>query len=410
MSIFHKIVSASLSPNAEGDDVLLAVKLLFRPWEWLRGSGVKRVEEWFGKNFREYRAISFNSGRSALFGILKSFDLKKGDEVLVQAFTCVAVPNSVLWTGAEPIYVDIDRSLNIDLLDAQKKVTSKTRAILIQHTLGILADMDNVLAFAKKNNILVIEDCAHSLGATCRGKKIGSFGDAAFFSFGRDKVISSIFGGVAMVHRRHETQCMKLKDFHKKCSLPDIFWVFQQLLHPVLFSIILPTYRVGIGKVILFFSQRLKLLSIPVYPEEKKGKKPHDFPAKYPNALALLLLLQLKKLERYNTRRGNTALYYMDHLKDTATIELLSYPPGSLFLRFPVLVSSPSDVIKNAKKRGVLLGNWYHNVIDPSGVDFRAIGYVAGSCPVAENIAKRVINLPTNNGKGEADRVVGCMV
>ena len=68
---------------------------------------------------------------------------------MVQAFTCVAVPNSVLWTGAEPIYVDIDRSLNIDLLDAQKGDV-KTRAILIQHTLGILADMDNVLAFAKK--------------------------------------------------------------------------------------------------------------------------------------------------------------------------------------------------------------------------------------------------------------------
>jgi dTDP-4-amino-4,6-dideoxygalactose transaminase len=167
---------------------------------------------------------------------------------------------------------------------------------------------------------------------------------------------------------------------------------------------------VGVGKVILVIAQRLRLLSIPVYPEEKKGKKPNDFPAKYPNALALLLLLQLKKLERYNTRRGNTAGYYMGRLKNAPNVELFSYPLESIFLRFPILVSSPSDVMKNAKKAGVLLGNWYHNVIDPSGVDFRAIGYVAGSCPVAENIAKRVINLPTNIEKSEAVRVVGSLL
>lgn len=409
MSIFHTIISASLSPNTEADDVLLAVKELFRPWEWLHGGAVKRVEEWFGKNFSDYRSLSFNSGRSALFGILRSFDLKKGDEVLVQAFTCVAVPNSVLWAGGKPIYVDIDRSLNIDLVDAQKKVVSKTRAIIVQHTLGIPAQMDQVLAFAQKNNLLVIEDCAHSLGATCSGKKIGSFGDASFFSFGRDKVLSSVFGGVAIIHKRHILQWKKLKDFHKRCPPSHMFWVLQQLLHPVLFSIILPLYRMGIGKAILVIAQRLRLLSIPVYPEEKKGKKPNDFPAKYPNALALLLMLQIKKLDKYNTRRQNTALYYIDCLKDITRVELLSYPPGSLFLRFPILVFSPTDIMKKTKKEGVLLGNWYHNVVDPSGVDFRAIGYIPGSCPVAENIAKRVINLPTNISKRDADRILRCL-
>ena len=118
----------------------------------------------------------------------------EGDEVLVQAFTCVAVPNSVLWAQATPVYADIDATLNIDPIDVEKKITNRTKAIIVQHTFGIPADMDALVALAKKHNILLIEDCAHSLGATYKGKKVGTFGDAAFFSFGRDKVVSSVFG------------------------------------------------------------------------------------------------------------------------------------------------------------------------------------------------------------------------
>src|SRR5581483_4013141 len=113
-----------------------------------------------------------------------------------QAFTCVAVPNSVLWTGAKAIYADIDETGNLDPKDLEKKITKKTKAVIIQHTFGIAANMDAIQKVLKGKKIILIEDCAHALGASYKGKKLGTFGEFAFFSFGRDKVISSVFGGM----------------------------------------------------------------------------------------------------------------------------------------------------------------------------------------------------------------------
>ncbi|OGG31619.1 hypothetical protein A3A63_00105 [Candidatus Gottesmanbacteria bacterium RIFCSPLOWO2_01_FULL_46_9] len=404
--MFHTIISSSLSPNTEFDDVLLAFRCLWRPWEWTQGYAIKRVEEWFGKRFPQYRALSFNSGRSAFFAILKAFGIHEGDEVMVQAFTCVAVPNSIVWAGAKPIYVDIDTSLNIAVADAEKKVTKRTRAIVVQHTLGLPARMDKIRIFAKKHNLIVIEDCAHSLGSRFGGDLAGSMGDAAFFSFGRDKVVSSVFGGMAIIHKRHEQPWTRLRDFHKLLPKSRKYWIFQQLLHPVVFAVILPLYTVGIGKVILVLCQRLRLLSIPVYPEEKVARKPRDFPARYPNALAQLVSNQLKKLEKYNEKRKIRAQYYMESLKNTTHVELLSYPEGSIFLRFPILLSDPLSATVKAKKAGILIGNWYHNTVDPTGVNFHTIFYVPGSCPRAEHIAKHIVNLPTNISQKDAARVL----
>jgi perosamine synthetase len=399
-NIFRKVISASLSPNTERDDVFIAFTLLFRPWEWIRGHATHRVEEWFSKNYPNNYALSFNSGRSALLGILKAFEIGKNDEVLVQSFTCVAVPNSVLWVGAKPVYVDIDNSLNIDLVDAEKKVSSKTRVIIVQHTLGLPADMKAITAFAKIHHLLVVEDCAHALGVG------GLSGDAAFFSFGRDKVISSVFGGVAIIQKRYATEIVNLKEFHKRLLAPRLFWIFQQLFHPVLFAVVLPLYRIGIGKLILFIFQKTKLLSFPVYPEEKYGKKPEDFPATFPNALAVLLFNQLKKIERFNKNRQNQASYYIKELAKNTVVTQLLYPKDSIFLRFPVLVPKPEVIIKKAKQNGILLGNWYHNVIDPVGVDFKKVNYQVGSCPKAEYIAKHILNLPTRISSGDAREVV----
>src|SRR3989344_786624 len=100
----RRVISASLSPNTETEDVWLAIKTLCSPWRWRSGAQTEAVESWFKKYFNVSTAVSFNSGRSALFALLKAFDIGVGDEVLVQAFTCVAVPNSVLWAGAKPIF------------------------------------------------------------------------------------------------------------------------------------------------------------------------------------------------------------------------------------------------------------------------------------------------------------------
>lgn len=404
--MIHKIISASLSPNTESDDVLCALRTLVRPWQWKRGGAIFEVISWFEKRFPNSKAFAYNSGRAAMTDILTAFGIGKGDDVLVQSYTCVAVPNSVLWATATPIYVDIDDTLNMDLDDAAKKITKKTKAIVVQHTLGLPANMSDIAAFVKKHNLIVIQDCAHSLGALSDGKDIGLFGDAAFFSFGRDKVLSSVFGGIAIVHTTHKTS-IEIMNIRSK-ALPDapIEWIFQQLVHPLIFSIVLPLYTLGIGKAILWLFQKLRLVASPVYAVEKEGKKPTVFPSRYPNALATLLCTQLPKLERYNAHRKDIAALYTAALKKFQRITFLSYPEGSIFLRFPILVVDPEKLIARAKKQGILLGNWYHNTIDPVGVNFSAIGYKKGSCPHAEHISHHIVNLPTNISEAEAWRIV----
>lgn len=406
MTIFRKIISASLSPNTDKRDVLEAFKALCKPVNWKVGSDVDYVEEWFSKKYKGVAAASFNSGRSALLGILKAFQIGSGDEVLVQSFTCVAVPNSVLWAGAKPIYVDIDATLNIDIADASKKVSPKCKAIIVQHTLGIPANLERIKSFADKNHLLLIEDCAHALGGTYKGKLLGSYGDAAFFSFGRDKIVSSVFGGLAVISKLHPNESKNLRVYRDALVSPGNFWIFQQLLHPLIFAIVLPVYRTGFGKAILFAFQKLRLLSFPVYPEEKMGLRPKDFPKKYPNALAFILRNQLGKLPVLNIHRREIAQFYRDSLTKTKNVKVLSLPSESIYLRFPILTEEPLLLAKEAKKRGILLGNWYHNVIDPMGVDFKKVFYEFNSCPKAEDTAKHILNLPTNISTEDAREVI----
>ena len=155
----------------------------------------------FKKYFRTKYAFAFNSGRSSLTAILQSLDLEEVNEVLLQAFTCNAAANPILWSGLKPVYVDCDEdSFNIDIEDLKRKITPKSKVILVQHTFGLPAEMDKILALAQQNNLILIEDCAHSLGAEYKDKKIGAFGKAAFFSFSRDKIISSVYGGMVVTN------------------------------------------------------------------------------------------------------------------------------------------------------------------------------------------------------------------
>ena len=150
-----------------------------------------------------------------------------------------------------------------------------------------------------------------------------------------------------------------------------------------------------IGKLILFLFINTKVLSKPVNKEELRGEMPKVFPFKYPNALAILLLKQLIKLEVYNDRRRKIADFYYKNLIKNENIVLPQKISRSIYLRFNVLMRNARKVIEKAKKHGVILGNWYHNIIDPNGVEFGKIGYCLGSCRKAEDYACRSINLPT---------------
>lgn len=406
--MFFKPITISLSPNTERDDVIIALKELLTPWHWYSGEAKDSMRKFFEQTFKTSNIFFYNSGRSALVELLSSFGIGDGDEVVVQAFTCVAVPNAVLWTGAQPIYADIDKSYNLNETTIQKVITKKTKAIIVQHTFGIPAEIDSIMSLAKKYDLFVIEDCAHAFGASYKGKLLGTYGDAAFFSFGRDKVLSSVFGGVAIVHKQ-TLIAQKLERRLQQLTYPGYHWTFQQLLHPIVMNAILPLYSIGIGKMILVILQKLSLLSFPVYKEEKCGIQPLDFPRKYPPTLMRLAINQLKKLHRYNTQRQRIANYYRSALTYKKNTKIVPEVNGAIYLRFPILVDNPEAVIQKAKEMNILLGNWYHNVVDPKGVDLKHAQYNSSRCPEAEFSSKHIVNLPTRISLSEAKKVVSVL-
>ncbi len=388
----------SLSPNTQKKDFFLALKLLFSPRYWQSGGQIKKLKNWFKKHLQTPVALSFDSGRSALLAILKSLNLKNQDEILIQTFTCVAVPNSILWANLKPVFVDIDKTLNLDPEDLKRKITPRSRAVVVQHTFGYPAQIEKIKKICQEHKLFLIEDCAHSLGAKYKGKKIGTFSDASFFSFGRDKVVSSVFGGLATTNNQKIGK--NLKEFQKNLNYPSRKFILQNLLHPVLFELILPTYYFfNLGKTLLVFFQKLNLLNLPVSPCEKKGQKPNVLPKKLPNAMACLALGQLNRLDKFLNHRMKIARIYEKRLKSQKSTKLILPPQNSktTYLRFPILVKNPERIRQEFHtKHKTLLGNWYRPLVAPKGVNLNAISYQPGSCPRAEKISQKILNLPTN--------------
>ncbi|HCC59771.1 MAG TPA: hypothetical protein DEP95_00990 [Candidatus Staskawiczbacteria bacterium] len=405
-------ISISLSPNVEKDDVKLALNLIIRPWLWKRGKAINNLEDKFKKYLGVKYAVSFNSGRSAFYAILKALKevdgLKNGDNVALQAFTCNASINPVLWAGLKPLYIDCNENdFNISAEDLKKKINVKTRAVIVQHTFGLPADMDNIRAICAENNLILIEDCAHSLGAEYNGVKVGSHSKVAFFSFSRDKIISSVYGGMAVTN--DPSLADKLRQAQDEFGMPNSLWVLQQLLHPILlYYIILPVYNfLDLGKIFLILSQWLHILSKAVHWKEKRGQRPDYFPKALPNALAVMAINQFEKLGNFNNHRRKITDYYYENLKDTEFI----LPPklSSVFLRFTIKHQKAHEIIYKAwHKQNILLGDWYTTPIAPFDTKLEQMHYKIGVCPNAEKLAKMTLNLPThiNISQKDAERII----
>lgn len=405
-----KPISISLSPNVQKDDVKLAVKLNFQPWRWKKGKNIKEFEDQFKKYLGVKYAFSFNSGRSSFFAILKALNLPEGSDVLLQAFTCNAVPNPILWAGFNPVYIDCANNFNIDAEGLKEIIKDRyynpdgrqnysTRVLVVQHTFGLPANMDEIMAVAKEHNLIVIEDCAHALGAhfhtpEYESKKVGTAGKAAFFSFSRDKVISCVYGGIAVTN--DDTIAKNLEGLQKEFGMPSLYWIRQQLTHPILLHyIILPLYKFfDLGKLFLIFSQFLHILSKAVSWKEKKGIKPQYFPRALPNALAILAYHQFNKLDTFNNHRQQLADLYYQALANSKFI--LPENEG-IFLRFAVQHPKAHEIIYEAwHKENILLGDWYTIPIAPDDTSIKEMKYEMGSCPNAEKLAKETLNLPTH--------------
>jgi|CXWK01.1.fsa_nt_gi dTDP-4-amino-4,6-dideoxygalactose transaminase len=408
------MIHTSLSPNTERDDVILALKTLATPWTWGDFSAHRKLELAMAEVVGLPHVTLVDSGRTALATILRALgvgaDSAAGDEVAVQAYTCVAVPGPVMWAGAKPVFVDCTDDLTMSLADLQKKVTAKTRAIVVQHTFGKQADIAGILQFARERNIVVIEDCAHSLG-----NKITA--DIAFFSFGRDKSISSVFGGAVVVRSPELHQ--KISGIVSGYKNPSTCWVVQQLMHPLVLAAAkslyaFPTSRFSVGKIILEIAKRLHVVSKAVQKHELSGGVLISAFHQYSPVLARLALHQINKLERFTIHRRERAQEYAAALQSdgergkelslggiSAKILAPAFDPTHLYLRYTVTAQSrevAKEFFRKARVHGIQLGDWYTTPIAPRGVLYENIGYKVGSCPNAERLAQLTFNVPTHIG------------
>lgn len=403
-------IFTSLSPNVEKNDISLVLKLLFQPWKWKKDSEVEILEEEFKKYLGVKYVFSFNSGRSAFLTILESLSLERGSEVLIQAFTCNAVVNPIIHLGLKPVFVDIEESsLNISPSDLEKKVSPKSRVVVAQHTFGLPASLDEILRICQNHNLILIEDCAHSLGAEYNGRKVGNFSRASFFSFGRDKIISSVYGGMATTN--DDALAEKIKKIQKQLPHPSSLWILQQLLHPIITKFfIIPLYGFfGLGRWFLIVLQKAGILSKAVHNREKAGEMPFYFPQKMPDALAILALNQFRKLEQFIAHQKEIAGFYTKNLKEPGFI-LPSFKEGRVYMRYPLLIESDTDgILKEARKKKIFLDDgWRKTPVAPPDTNQEKMGYLWGSCPKAEKIVENILNLPThiNISQKEAKRII----
>ena len=170
-----------------------------RSW-YIEGIEDKAFEEAFAKYCNRDFCVGVGNGLDALFLILKALGIKEGDEVIVPSNTYIASALAITYVGATPVFVEPDIcTFNIDPINIEEAITDKTKAIMPVHLYGLACDMDLIMGIAKKYNLYVIEDCAQAHGARYKGKIIGSFGDAAGFSFYPGKNLGALGDAGAVV-------------------------------------------------------------------------------------------------------------------------------------------------------------------------------------------------------------------
>lgn len=199
------------------------------------GSEGKLFEQEFADYIGVKYAIALANGTLAIELALIALGIGSGDEVIVPSRTYIATAGAVVIRGAEPVVADIDRvSGNVNISTIEKVRTSRTKAIIVVHLGGWPCDMPAIMAYAKEHGLLVIEDCAQAHGASYEGRKVGSFGDAAAFSFCQDKIMSTGGEGGMVVFRDrdHWSRAWSFKDhgrnFEKVYSqdhLPGFRWL-----------------------------------------------------------------------------------------------------------------------------------------------------------------------------------------
>ena len=348
----------------------------------------------FSSKFNNKAVFSYSSARASLCACLQALGIQKGDEVLISSFTCLAVPTAVIAAGASPKYYDIDPdTMNVEKESLKNLISRKTKAIVIQHTLGSTVLIDDIKDFLSNTDIILIEDCALSIGSTLENKLIGTQADAAIFSLELSKTISCGWGGVLLVNNKQLE--VKVSKYYEGVGsirlLKSLRMAIQTSLSGVLYSS--NVYFVGKYFIALFFKLGFFDASTPNI--EERGGIEGDFISKLPKSLLPLANIQITRFEEITLIHAEYSLRIRSKLNKLNYQVLGSYSDQdfSVSPRVPFLVKDRIFFIDFFKDRGVEVGTWFDGPLSPLPKE-SIFGYDKANYPNSCFIAKHIVNLP----------------
>lgn len=384
-------------------DCRAALGYLLRSRRLVRGPAIGAYEQAFARCVGVRHACSFASGRVGLYAILRALGIGGDAEVLLQVPTHIVVPNAIRHAGARPIYVDcVPGNWNLDLDHAARQVSPRTRALVLQHTFGVPADMDAVLRFTDEHGLVLIEDCVHALGATWRGRQVGGFGRAAFFSTEETKMISTTMGG--MVVTDDDALIERIRAYQDTCFWPSRGLTRRYLVKLIAYHLLTEPRVHRMARAAYEALGEAQPLPRPTSSDELRGGWRSDLEQRLSNAQAAVGLRQLRRLEANVAHRRRIAGHYARLIAQRGfTIPTFPQEAAPSWVRYPFTVPDRFAAVR-ATHPHVVLGTWFTSVLEEALTPADG-AYVAGTCPQAEDAARHLVNFPTHGRVREADTV-----
>jgi len=342
------------------EDIAAVVKTLRSDW-LTTGPKVQEFENALAQKVGAGYAVTFSSGTAALHAAYFAAGVGAGDEIITTPITFAATANAALYLGAKPVFVDVrPDTININPDEIEKAITMRTKVLAPVDFTGHPAEMDKVMDIAQKNNLVVVEDAAHALGATFREKPVGSLADMTVFSFHPVKHITTGEGGVVTTDNKKYYE--KLLSFRNHGIIKEKGKLTQDQG---------PWYH-----EMQFLGYNYRLNDIQ----------------------CALGLSQLNKLDGFLARRRELAALYRKKLKNVPEIKLPVVLPGSNPAWHLYVIRLKGDkpprrkLFEALQRRGI--GVQVHYIPVYLHPFYRNLGYDKGICPVAEDYYQRCITLP----------------
>lgn len=387
-------VHHTFGPHVDRAYLRRVLALSYMPWRYVHGTAPLRLKNALREKFSA-EPVLFGSGRESLYALLKALGIKSGEEIIVQGYTCVVVPNAIHAANGVPIYADIDpETLNLTPDTVRPLITPRTRAVICQHTFGIPADAKALRKLCDEHSIVLIEELVHMM-PDHKGPDIGSVGDYVILSFGRDKAISGISGGAVL--SRHPRTTAALLELERTAA-HESWWNVARLLEYAtrMRSIVRPLAGTPLFKPALWILGKLHMIVLVVSPEEKKGRMSHVI-KKIPNACAELALYSLSKLKSSNERRRTLTAFFARHGREHGWPMLAGVTPDLPLQKFPLFVLNAKAKRMMLKKENIHLDDgWTGCVICPEDIELTETGYENGMDPAAERVCRQIFSLPTH--------------